>query len=56
MNIPSIPKDVITILNRLNESGYEAYIVGGCVRVSIMGLAPHGWDISTSAPTEEVKN
>lgn len=42
------------ILNRLNDNGYEAYIVGGCVRDSIMGIQPHDWDICTSALPEQV--
>lgn len=42
------------ILNRLNEYGYEGYIVGGCVRDYIMGLKPHDWDICTAASPEQV--
>ena len=42
------------ILNQLNDNGYEAYVVGGCVRDSIMGFAPHDWDVCTSALPEQV--
>lgn len=52
MNI-CLPKEVEEILNLLNKNGYEAYIVGGCVRDSILNRSPHDWDICTSAkPTE----
>lgn len=51
-----IPPQVETILQKLNLSGYEAYIVGGCVRDSILGLTPNDWDVTTSAlPEETVK-
>ncbi len=52
-----IPYHIEEILERLENSGYEAYIVGGCVRDNIMGLAPHDFDITTSAlpcQTEQV--
>ena len=42
------------ILNQLNDNGYESYVVGGCVRDSIMGIAPHDWDVCTSALPEQV--
>lgn len=38
----------------LNKCGYEAYVVGGCVRDSIIGLTPHDWDICTSALPEQI--
>lgn len=51
--IISMPNKVGMILRRLVAAGYEAVIVGGCVRDSIMGITPHDWDIATSAqPTE----
>ena len=43
------------IIRRLNEAGYEAYAVGGCVRDALMGSEPHDWDITTSAVPETVK-
>lgn len=55
MNI-IIPKDVEKIIERLNSAGYEAYVVGGCVRDSIMEKTPHDWDICTSATPEVVKS
>lgn len=51
INLPIAVKYIIALLE-LN--GYEAYVVGGCVRDSIMGLIPHDWDICTSALPEQV--
>ena len=48
-----LPSDVKAILNRLNESGYEAYAVGGCVRDTLLGKEPKDWDICTNAKPEE---
>lgn len=50
-----LPKDVLYILNTLNEGGHEAYIVGGCVRDTILNTHPKDWDITTSAPPQETK-
>jgi tRNA nucleotidyltransferase (CCA-adding enzyme) len=55
MNKPILPKDVAWILKKLNENGFEGYIVGGCVRDAIMGITPHDWDMTTSATPQEVK-
>lgn len=48
-----VPEDVQSIIDKLNAAGYEAYVVGGCVRDSLMGLVPHDWDICTSALPDE---
>ena len=50
-----LPEKVNRILKRLQDAGYEAYAVGGCVRDSLLGRTPHDWDITTSALPEEVK-
>ena len=42
------------ITKRLNDSGYEALVVGGCIRNLIMGEEPHDWDITTEATPEEI--
>ena len=44
------------ILEKLNEKGFEAYAVGGCVRDSLLGRQPKDWDITTSARPEQVKS
>lgn len=50
-----LPKHVCTIIENLQLHGYEAYVVGGCVRDSILGREPEDWDITTNARPEEVK-
>lgn len=50
-----MPKAAKEIIEKLNRNGYEAYIVGGCVRDAILGKEPDDWDITTSAKPEEVK-
>lgn len=52
MNIPS---NIAMILDMLESAGYEAYIVGGCVRDSLMGITPHDYDVTTSALPEETE-
>lgn len=51
----NMPDNVNFIINTLRTNGYDAYIVGGCVRDSILGLIPKDWDITTSAPAEAIK-
>lgn len=50
-----MPENANRIITTLEAAGYEAYIVGGCVRDSILGLTPEDWDITTSARPEQVK-
>jgi tRNA nucleotidyltransferase (CCA-adding enzyme) len=50
-----LPQKVKSIIHILEEGGYEAYVVGGCVRDSILGRIPEDWDITTSAKPEEMK-
>ena len=50
-----IPEQVNSILEKLQRSGYEAYVVGGCVRDALLGRVPHDWDITTSALPQQVK-
>ena len=51
----TIPSNAEKILQVLNENGYEAYVVGGCVRDSILDRNPNDWDITTSASPYQVK-
>ena len=51
-----IPQKAEKILEVLHGNGYEAYVVGGCVRDSILGREPGDWDITTSASPQEVKS
>ena len=48
-----IPKYVKTVLEMLEEAGYEAWCVGGCVRDGLLGRIPGDWDVTTSAMPEE---
>lgn len=50
-----IPGEVRYLLSRLEQKGYEGYLVGGCVRDALLGLTPKDWDLCTSARPEEVK-
>lgn len=51
----TMPKQVRQIIDTLQENGYEAYAVGGCVRDAILGREPQDWDITTSALPAQVK-
>lgn len=51
----NMPENAERIIHTLQEAGFEAYIVGGCVRDAILGKKPDDWDITTSAKPEEVK-
>ena len=42
------------LLDTLHKAGYAAYVVGGCVRDSLLGLTPHDWDLCTSALPQQV--
>jgi poly(A) polymerase len=50
------PRDIVLdLLRRLQEAGHEAYLVGGCVRDELRGMAPQDYDMATSARPEEVE-
>ena len=53
--IIKIPPKAAAILETLEKAGFEAYVVGGCVRDAILGRIPDDWDITTSAAPEQVK-
>ncbi len=50
-----LPGKVKCIIDTLEEAGYEAYAVGGCVRDSMLGRKPQDWDVTTSASPWQVK-
>jgi tRNA nucleotidyltransferase (CCA-adding enzyme) len=52
--IQRIPLPIQNIIKTLNEAGFEAYAVGGCVRDLILNRMPKDWDITTDALPEEV--
>ncbi|MCI9336773.1 MAG: HDIG domain-containing protein [Lachnospiraceae bacterium] len=51
----AVPEKGQYIVKTLQEAGFEAYVVGGCVRDSILGREPQDWDITTSARPQQVK-
>lgn len=53
MNRITLSAGAAAALRRLEEQGFEAYAVGGCVRDALLGQTPHDWDLTTSAPPEE---
>lgn len=50
-----IPPYAAAVMRRLEENGFEAYAVGGCVRDSLLGLEPKDWDVTTSALPEQAE-
>jgi tRNA nucleotidyltransferase (CCA-adding enzyme) len=48
-----LPQGVAFLIRELESAGFEAWAVGGCVRDSLLGLAPHDWDICTNARPEQ---
>lgn len=50
----AIPYKVRYVVNRLNEEGFSAYPVGGCVRDTLLMRRPHDWDVATNAHPDEV--
>jgi len=51
----TLPEDVRKIIETIEEAGYEAYAVGGCIRDSLLNRRPDDWDITTSAKPWQVK-
>ena len=54
MLLMNIPDYIINIVSRLKTSGYEAFIVGGCVRDVLMNKLPKDWDITTNAHPQQI--
>ncbi len=50
-----LPAQVNKAIGLLEGAGFEAFVVGGCVRDSLLGLSPSDWDITTSATPEETE-
>lgn len=51
-----VPERVLKMLDILQEGGYPAYLVGGCVRDCLLGRRPNDWDICTSASPLQIKS
>ncbi len=52
----AISKNSLSVINRLNSAGYDAYLVGGGVRDLLLGLSPKDFDIVTNAHPSEIRN
>ena len=50
-----LPKEIQSILNKLDKKGFDAYAVGGCVRDLLLKQEPNDWDITTKAKPEEIQ-
>jgi len=55
LNIKKIPVEVSHVTSTLENSGFEAYLVGGCVRDLILNRTPKDWDITTNANPEQIQ-
>ena len=49
------PEPVLAVMRELHTAGYEAHIVGGCVRDALLGREPHDWDMTTNATPDQMK-
>ena len=49
-----IPDNISRVIDMIEENGYRAYLVGGCVRDSIIGREPNDYDVASSALPEEI--
>lgn len=54
-NNTSIPQEVVNTIETLEKAGFEAYLVGGCVRDIFIGRKPKDWDITTNARPEQIQ-
>ena len=50
-----LPDDVKKIIQKIEDAGFEAFAVGGCIRDSLLNRNPNDWDITTSAKPQEIK-
>ncbi|HLC84053.1 MAG TPA: hypothetical protein VJI69_09500, partial [Bacteroidia bacterium] len=50
----NIPNEVSQVTKTLEKAGFQAFLVGGCVRDLILGKKPKDWDITTDAKPEQI--
>ncbi|MFZ2970737.1 MAG: HD domain-containing protein [Minisyncoccia bacterium] len=50
-----IPKEITSIIKKLEKAGFEAYAVGGCARDFLRGVNPNDWDVTTNAKPEDIR-
>ena len=54
INNKLIPREVLGVVETLEKAGFEAYLIGGCVRDLILGSTPKDWDVTTNAVPEQI--
>jgi tRNA nucleotidyltransferase (CCA-adding enzyme) len=54
MSTYKAPRYITRIMDTIEVAGFEAYLVGGCVRDMLLGRSPSDWDIASSAPPQEI--
>jgi len=52
----AVSRNALKVLYRLRDSGFEAYLVGGCIRDIVLGYSPKDFDVATNASPEEIKS
>jgi len=55
IQLPEVDQDALRVLSRLQRNGYEAYLVGGCVRDLLLGRRPKDFDVATAAHPRQIK-
>jgi poly(A) polymerase/tRNA nucleotidyltransferase (CCA-adding enzyme) len=55
MNTLPVPKEVHDIAHALKGAGYDAYLIGGCVRDLLLHKTPKDWDVTTNATPEQIQ-
>lgn len=56
MNSFKIPEEILGIAQTMKEAGYEAYLVGGCIRDLLRGEEPKDWDLTTNAKPDQIES
>ncbi|HQU07759.1 MAG: hypothetical protein B7X04_02595 [Parcubacteria group bacterium 21-54-25] len=51
-----VPREIRAVTNTLRNAGFEAYLVGGCVRDLLLGRKPKDWDVTTNAKPENIQS
>src|SRR3954465_12742175 len=50
-----VPQEILELSKTLKDRGFEAYLIGGCVRDLLIGREPKDWDITTNATPEKIQ-
>ncbi len=56
MKNSAIPTEVVNVVEILEKGGFQAYLVGGCVRDLFLGRTPKDWDVTTNAKPEQIQS